>query len=177
MFLTLYLLLAGRFLIKDDGLHRVDAIVILGGDSVDFHRTKHGVSLYNQGVATKVVLSGLGNKLEDVCKVSLKYGLKETDRTVIDHCHSTYDEARSLVELTESNQWESIVLVTDIYHSRRAVKTFGYFLKNTTIHSSPAENTNYHGIRWWKSEDGFFAVFAETLKLIYYLFRYGINPL
>lgn len=168
-------LLIGHWLIINNKPNQVDAIHVLGGDSCDFHRTKHGISLYEQGIADTIIFSSAGEFLSDVLQASEQFGFPITKRIAIDNCLSTIDEARAVKALNKN--YQSIVLVTDIYHTRRAMNTFKKVLKGVKIYSSPAKNCHYHDHKWWETEQSAIAVIDEVVKIIFYLFKYGICPL
>ncbi len=172
--LFIYGLAAGSWLTVRDRVNKADAVWVLGGDSVDFHRTEHGVSLFKQGVADTLFFTGFGMSLQDALKAAEQFGLPRQKAVAIDSCRSTVDEAKAVQSFVEKHDIDSIVFVTDIYHTRRAKNTFEKFLPGVHIFSSPARNSNYHEKYWWKTEEGFVTVFVESLKNIYYLFAYGI---
>jgi uncharacterized SAM-binding protein YcdF (DUF218 family) len=172
---VIYFLTIGHWLIVRQTPPRADAIHVLGGDSCDYHRTKHAISLHRSGIADTIIFTGSGDELTRVTKASEALGFPVAKRIVIDRCLSTMDEALEVKKLNKS--WKSIILVTDIYHTRRAVHTFQKILPGVLIYSNPAYNSTYDEKSWWKTEAGFMAVFEETLKLKYYFVKYGVNPL
>lgn len=172
--LFIYGLAAGKWLTVRDKVKEADAIWVLGGDSVDFHRTKHGVELFKQGVADTVLFSGMGKNLQQVLQHAREWGVPVSQYAVFDNCRSTFDEAKAVKNFVEMHNINAIVFVTDIYHTRRAKNTFEKYLSGVRIYSSPAKNCNYNEKYWWKTEEGFVAVFVETLKNIYYSFAYGV---
>jgi len=171
-----YFLIAGHWLTVRDKVTKADAVWVLGGDSCDFHRTAHGVDLVKLGIADTVIFTGSGLNLQDVLQAASSFGLHLSQSVSFDSCLSTIDEAKAVRAFVEKHKISSIVFVTDIYHSRRAKKTFRKFLRGVKIYSSPAYNSNYHDKYWWKTETGFVAVYIESFKLVYYLFRYGVFP-
>ena len=171
---VLFFISAGDWLIIRDAPEKADVIHVLGGDSVDFHRTEHGVDLYKSGVADTLVFSSNGMDLQDVLKASVRFSLPPDHRIALDSCQSTIDEAMAVKNLNRS--WKSIILVTDQYHTRRAVHTFQKVLPHTKIYSSPAFNSTYSTEHWWKTENGFVAVYMESLKIPYYWVKYGVRP-
>ena len=66
--------------------------------------------------------------------------------------------------------------MTDLFHTRRAARTFRGLLPDTTIYLSAAPDPNYDASRWWQTEEGLVAVFNEVIKLVFYWARYGIAP-
>lgn len=172
---VIYFLTVGHWLTIRSTPKKADAIHVLGGDSCDFHRTKHAISLYRSGVADTIIFTGADTSLQSVLAISESLGLPKTKRFSVDSCQSTLDEALGMRKLHKA--WRSIIIITDIYHTRRAVHTFQKILPQITVFSSPAYNSNYNERFWWKTEAGFVDVFVETAKIIYYFIKYGINPI
>jgi len=183
-----------------DSLPLADAIVVLGGDSSDFARARHGVRLFHQGHAPTVVLSlalsrspernegaaeVIGFSKNDGSRyssaqrsleVAQRAGLPP-DATIIAYgARSTYDEAVKLRQLAQQHNWHSLIIVTDLFHAHRAGRTFRALLPDVTICVSAAPNPKYDAGHWWQSKDSLMYVLSEALKLAYYWAKYGIAP-
>jgi len=174
---------AGRFLTQTDELAPADAILVLGGGYP--RRAFHGVELFEQGYADKVLFSG--GTYEDACVTisdpceSLTAALREelpewAGIILIEDGESTYDEALALREMVEEEGWDSVILVTDPFHTRRAGLTFRALLPDVAIILSAASSPKYDVARWYSTEDGLVMVFDEMIKLGYYWLHYGIAP-
>ena len=180
--LGVFTITVGHFLTAVDAFSQADAIVVLGGD-VD--RVQHAVALFNEGCAPVVVFSG-GISLKDAglacssAQLSLEaaqeLGLPDGAAIIADGAQSTYDEAVNLRRLAQQHRWHSIIVVTDLFHTRRAARTFRTLLPDTTIYLSAAPDPNVDASRWWQTEEGLVAVFNEVIKLGFYWARYGIAP-
>ncbi len=172
----------GHFLTAVDAYSQADAIVVLGGD-VD--RVQLAVDLFSEGYAPVVVFSG-GISLKDAglacssAQLSLEaaqeLGLPADATIIASGAQSTYDEAVNLSRLAQQHRWHSLIIVTDLFHTRRAARTFRTLLPDTTIYLSAAPDPNVDASRWWQTEEGLVAVFNEVLKLAFYWARYGIAP-
>jgi hypothetical protein len=68
------------------------------------------------------------------------------------------------------------ILVTDLFHTRRAARTFRTLLPDTAIYVNAAPDPRYHAGRWWQNEEGLVAVVNEVIKLAFYWAKYGITP-
>ena len=79
--------------------------------------------------------------------------------------------------LAQQHRWRGIIVVTDLFHTRRAACTFRTLLPDTTIYLSAAPDPNVDASRWWQTEEGLVAVFNEVIKLVFYWARYGITPI
>jgi|GEM_PF-6388843 len=118
--LTVYCLTAGSWLTIRNNPEKTDAVWVLGGDSCDFHRTRHGVGLYKQGVSDRVLFTGFGEDLRMVLEKAESFGLPRERAAAFDSCLSTLDDAKALRHYVMDQNIRSIVFVTDIYHTRRA---------------------------------------------------------
>lgn len=184
--LGVFTITAGHFLTAVDTYSQADAIVVLGGDGGDFFRVQQGVDLFNEGYAPVVVFSG-GISLKDTglacssAQLSLEaaqeLGLPDGAAIIADGAQSTYDEAMNLSRLTQQRRWHSLIVVTDLFHTRRAARTFRTLLPDTTIYLSAAHDPNVDASRWWQTEEGLIAVFNEVIKLVFYWAKYGITPI
>jgi uncharacterized SAM-binding protein YcdF (DUF218 family) len=182
--LGIFTITAGHFLTAVDTFSQADAIVVLGGDGGDFFRVQQGVDLFNRGYAPVVVFSG--GTLKDAglacssAQLSLEaaqqLGLLAGAAIIADGAQSTYDEAVNIRRLAQQHRWHSLIVVTDLFHTRRAARTFRTLLPDTTIYLSAAPNPNYDASRWWQTEEGLVTVLNEVIKLGFYWAKYGITP-
>jgi len=182
--LGLFTITAGHFLATENALSQADAIVVLGGDGGSFFRVQQGVALFNAGYAPVVVFSG--GTLKDAgiacssAQLSLEaaqeLGLPSGAAIIANGAQSTYDEAVNICRLAQQHGWHGIIIVTDLFHTRRAARTFRTLLPDTAIYLSAAPDPNYDARRWWQTEEGLVAVFNEMIKLGFYWARYGIAP-
>ncbi len=183
--LGVFTITAGHFLATEDAISQADGIVVLGGDGDNFFRVQQGVELFNEGYAPLVVFSG-GVSLKDAglacssAQLSLEaaqqLGLPADATIIADGAQSTYDEAVNIRRLAQQHGWRSLILVTDLFHTRRAARTFRALLPHTTIYVSAAPDPRYHASRWWQNEHSLVAVVNEVLKLGFYWAKYGITP-
>ena len=184
--LGIFTITVGHFLTALDAFSQADAIVVLGGDGGDFFRVQQGVALFNEGHAPVVVFSG-GVSLKDAglacssAELSLEaaqeLGLPTNATIIASGAQSTYDEAVNIRRLAQQHRWQSLIVVTDLFHTRRAARTFRTLLPDTTIYLSAAPDPNVDASRWWQTEEGLVAVFNEVIKLVFYWARYGITPI
>ena len=181
----MFTITVGHFLAAVDTFSQADAIVVLGGEDGNFFRVRQAVDLFNEGCAPVVVFSG-GISLKDAglacssAQLSLEaaqqLGLPDGAAIIADGAQSTYDEAVNLGRLAQQRRWHSLIVVTDLFHTRRAARTFRTLLPDTTIYLSAAPDPNYNAHRWWQTEQGLVALFSEVIKLAFYWAKYGITP-
>lgn len=179
-----FVLTVGHFLTAVDTFSQADAIVILGGDRDGFPRVRQGVNPFNAGYAPVVVFSGGTLKDAGIACSSAQLSLEAAqqlglpaDATLIaDGAQSTYDEAVNLRRLAQQYRWHSLIIVTDLFHTRRAARTFRTLLPDATIYLSAAPDPDYDPGHWWRTEDSLAAVFNEVINLAFYWVKYGITP-
>ena len=186
--LVVFTLTIGHFLSVDDTLSPADAVVVLGGEESNFFRTQQAIRLFEEGYAPVVVFSG--GTLEDAgiacssAQLSLEaaqqLGLPGEAVMIAPEAQSTYDEAVNLNQLVQQHDWHSLIVVTDLFHTRRAALTFRTLFDQdhpgVTIYLSAPPDPRYDAARWWQTEQGLIAVLTEVLKLGFYWANYGIAP-
>ncbi len=111
-----------------------DAIVVLGAAQYDGQpspvfqtRLDHAYSLYSEGVADTVVLTGSKQETDRFTEAYsgftylLEKGLPEESMLVVSDGDSTYESLAATARLLESNGISEVTMVSDGYHSRRLV--------------------------------------------------------
>ena len=182
----------GNFLILDQEPQKSDVIVVLNGR--DTERCLAAVDLYNQGYANLIVLArgpkqyGSDEFWKRVgpdwnSKIFFQraieaMGIPEKSFKLIgDGVTSTYDEAVIANKFLVGIGYNSILLVTSKWHSRRAYMTFKSIFKKDknikiTIHTSKYDSFNSN--EWWKNEVDAELVVREYIRLIYYILTFRI---
>ena len=173
---ALFLRYIGNHLAYEEKISPADAILALAGDSCDFHRTKLAVQLHRQGYAPRVVLSSNAYVLDDQLAAAQRWGLPDSSRHLILDCTSTHEEAVSFAPLVRQHAWNSILIVTDRYHTLRARNTFRQQLPGVNVRVTEALNSTYDQQHYWRKEGSLDAVFHESVKSIFYWYSYGIAP-
>lgn len=181
----IFAITVGHFLATDDAISQADAIVVLGGEDSSFFRVQHAVELFNEGYAPVVIFSG--GTLADAglacssAQLSLEaaqqLGLPAYATIIANGAQSTYDEAVNIRRLVQQHDWHSLIVVTDMFHTRRAARTFRTLLLDTTVYVSAAPDPRYNANCWWQNEHSLVAVFTEVIKLVFYWAKYGITPI
>lgn len=174
--------LAAPWLIIDDAADTADAIIVLGGEAYPPNRTIHALELYRQQRAPVVVFTGgaqPGRPSEtSSAQVALRYavtrGLPPDVTLLADGAQSTYDEATLVRDLVATYGWRSLVIVTDPYHTRRAVRTFRALIPEAHITASaapflaPCPDRWRCGARLWR-----YAA-SELVKMGFYRLYYDV---
>lgn len=171
------LLNLGRFLVVSDDLEKSDAIVVFSGDNGV--RTEVGVELLKGGYGECLILSG-GKVYDDVTMAELmknhaiKLGVDENKILIDDKSLTTYENAEFTKEIMEENNFNSLIVVTSDYHTRRSKLTMEKSLEDTLIDGqnvevivTPSKEEEFD-IKWWTSGNSILLIISEYLKLIGY---------
>lgn len=172
-----------KSLVRQDPLQRVDAIVVLSGDSKG-ERMASGIELYKQGWGKQIIFWG-GKiyweiKLIDLMREQFKEGgvpegaLVWSDEELEEV--STYGEARLLLRLMKENNVRSIILVTSPFHTSRAASVYDPILEkeNIKMYVYPSMDTQVKLQDWWHERDKARAIFVEFSKTVFYFIVFKI---
>ncbi len=129
-----------------------DAILILGASvwpgerpsPILLSRVEAGVTLYKQGYAPRIIVSGgLGkfppSEAEVMRRVAVSMGVPPDDILVEDQSHSTMTNIRNSARIMAAHGWRSVLLVTDPYHEFRACR--GAADTGLEVHPAPATDS------------------------------------
>jgi uncharacterized SAM-binding protein YcdF (DUF218 family) len=117
-----------------------DAIVVLGGGVTwpghllcgSLYRLQHGVRLYHEGYAPRLILTGGANPRHPAVpaeavimqKMAVALGVRPEDIVLETQATRTYENGLNVARLMRQEAWESAVIVTDAIHMRRAQYVF-----------------------------------------------------
>ena len=175
-----WLTVAGQYLVYQDDIKPADAILVLGGGRKE--RVSQGVELYKNGYGAKVLFTGMpervapGEKLNwaiSAQKFAGIEGLPKDKSILILESKSTHDDAALSKEVCFQNNFKSLIVVTEPYHTRRSFYVFKKAFKGSgvKIMICPVQNSWYQPNDWWQTEDGFMYTSSEFVKLIYYFLK------
>lgn len=172
------------FLIDQDKPIKVEAAFVLSGNSID--RAEYAAKLYKQGYLKTIVCSG-GNlhplfqqmgftftEADITKKVLMAYGVHPSNIKELPYGTSTKEEAKLIFSFTKRNNWDTIMVISSEFHTRRIkyalrekykMNDFHVLVCGTSDKRSAAHN-------WWKNEDGLIMVNNEWIKLLYYYYKY-----
>ncbi|HEY7180208.1 MAG TPA: YdcF family protein [Blastocatellia bacterium] len=158
---------AAEGLIREDGLVKADVIVALGGDN-RCNREKRAAELYHQGWADNVVVSGLSYSWgfhtgEAARKYVMSLGVPAEKVAMISDTLNTRTEARALNDLMRERGWNSAIIVTSAFHSRRATYTVERAAPGRTFYSSPVPtgSPEWTPRAWWARRDDAYLTVRE----------------
>ena len=87
---------------------------------------------------------------------------------------STFDEAHDLLAFCVKEKLKHLILVTDSFHTRRALYAFKKVFKDKDrdikIEVAASQNEIFNEDNWWRSDRGISAYILEPLKFIVYFF-------
>jgi uncharacterized SAM-binding protein YcdF (DUF218 family) len=170
--------------VVDDPAVKADAIVVLGGDP-DI-RPFAAARLYHEHLAPKILYMDV--KLSATARLGIVIPERELTRRILmsnnipendleaigKSVASTYDEAQAVRAWAEKTGAKSIIIPTDLFHTRRVRWIFRRELRDSKIQVQveAAHMPDYTVSDWWRHEDGLIAFETEVIKSIYYRFKY-----
>jgi uncharacterized SAM-binding protein YcdF (DUF218 family) len=156
-------------------------LIALGGGA---ERFQEAVNLYRRGYAPRVLFTG-GLLRADLAEVHMNWGgimryaariegLPAEALFLEMESTSTYEDAVNTKKILEKQGWESAIVVSSIYHMRRARMAFENVYKDSGIRLQyrPAPSKRFNPNGWWKREDDAIYVVNEYFKMVLYRFRY-----
>jgi len=91
----------------------------------------------------------------------------------IGYVSSTREEAVALARWCAASGAESIIVITNTFHSRRAQRVLHKLLgTKVKVQVATLDNRSYTSHDWWQSEEGLIAFNNEWIKTVYYFFKY-----
>jgi uncharacterized SAM-binding protein YcdF (DUF218 family) len=173
----------GYALIVNDPLQKSDLITAISGPE---YRIIYAAELYKKGLGAKLFFTGGFSEENQRSEATWsKYVATITgvpaEAIAIDETTvvSTYDEAVLLKKYIEAHPGtiQSIIIVTDAYHTRRALwiyrKVLGEEIK-ILMAPVPFDRTNLSK-SWWSNAESRKFVFNEYVKFAFYIFRYQLT--
>ena len=170
--------------IVNEPLAKADVIVVLGGGPET--RPGEAARLLRQGLAPKILLMnpkptaaaqmGLVPTEANIDRMMLaKQKVPEAEVVVAsEFVNSTYQESLAVSHWARTNQVHSVIVVTDIFHARRAEWVFRKTLNplgvKVAVDATPVRE--YTAKNWWQHEEGLVAFQSEILKYAFYRVKY-----
>jgi uncharacterized SAM-binding protein YcdF (DUF218 family) len=158
--------------------------VVLGGKPE--LRAIEAARLYRQGIAPQIVymdvklcpaaeLGIIPSERDQTRRLLLSNNIPETAMAVVGHqVATTYDESLAVRAWLATNSAKSILIATDLSHTRRARWIFRRELKGTgvQVHVLAIKPKEYGVSDWWRHEEGLIAFQNECIKLTFYWLKY-----
>ena len=174
----------GNFLVRTDPPARGDALYVLGGAAVEravaanklFREGMAPVVIFTGGVKPEVLrINGIDRTEADICRrVAVIAGLPEARTELLEIGSSTREESFAVRDQALARGYDTVVVVTTEFHTRRVGNVFREALEpaGITVLVRAAPSHRYNAARWWQSEDGLMMVNNEYVKLLYYAVAY-----
>ncbi len=160
-----------------------DVIVVLSGGGPE--RAVHGIQLYRQGVAPKICFTGDrpmpelpsftdGQLARDL---AVREGVPAEDIYLL-KTTSTWEDAQHIAAGVKQHGLHRIVLVTNWYHSRRALAVVRKHLAGAQVEVfySPPPRSARCPDRCWSRDEWILMIVNEWFKIGWYWLKYGISP-
>ena len=159
--------------------HADAAIVLQGSVTGEKVRTARAIDLLQQSKVDRVLISlpkegYWGQSIPSIARTYLErnYGNEVATRIVFcetgDNVNSTREEANAVFPCMEERHWQSIVIVTSNYHTRRAGLIWRKAARN-----DPKIRISIDGVTdpefqrpWWRHREAAKIWFMETVKLV-----------
>lgn len=175
LFATLGIRAIGAVLIIADPLKEADAAVALTGDAGD--RVSAAVALYKSGYVDTLYITFTDEVTRDsLVSAATSQGFPFDSIQVTKMMVSnTADEARAVRQLAESNNSDSLIVITDPFHTLRTRLIFRQALRDSGIDLQvrPVGGHWYRSNTWWKSNEGIRYTLEEYAKI--FLFAFGVD--
>ncbi len=180
--LVIFLFLAGYLFfdfVRDLGGYgpsddRADAIVVLTGG---MGRVEEGLRLLRQGAAPLLILSGV-NRDADLDSIFLNMDLKDKERRAIlleKGSASTIENAKEMKRLALGMGLKSLILITSVYHMKRAMYIFRSIMpRDVEVSAHPVSTPNFDELRWWSSP-ALRITLLEFIKYYWFMAAYHLG--
>ena len=155
---------------ENDGPHRADAAVILGGDGYAT-RIIEAARLAQAGYAPFVLVSGPeiygGHESDFTIAYAVRRGFPPSlFHTLENNSDSTRSETAMLGDYLRQHGMHSILLVTSNYHTKRAARLFRRQNPDLTVYVEPAPDPFFSPDSWWTTRTGQKTFLMEWTKTV-----------
>ncbi len=160
-----------------------EVVVVLGGGGQQ--RLLHGIALFRERAIPEIWYTGnmipeKGRAFIDPLYArtyAMERGVPE-ERIKLLQSTSTWEDALAVKAMAEAENVSHLVIVTNYFHSRRAMCVLRHQLANTdvSLSFSPPLSDTYDAETWWQEEQSLVDVSEEWIKVLYYWGKYGVTP-
>ena len=153
-------------------LASADAIAVHGGNPL---RTDYALELYRRGLAPELWQTGYA-RTQSVFLETIEHERPQQAFHFLTTT-STWSDGTQIAATIRSRKLHSVIIVTDWWHSRRALCSTEQQLQGYDVaisfesSPSPAGPSN-----WWRNAEIRGDVSSELVKMVFYTLRYGMRP-
>ena len=170
--------LAGALLVVADPIQPADAAVALsGGDNT---RIDEAVYLYQKKYMEYIILTETEIPLPEksgehstlMRYITMEKGVPGQQVIITkQQAQSTYDEAKAVLQLMKQRSFDSLIVITDPYHTFRTRLIFRDIFRDEGIRIAvhPVHDHWYKSSTWWLHREGWQVTIQEYIKLFGYL--------
>ena len=161
----------GGYLVQADAPAKSDIALVLAGDGRG-SRILTAAQLVRDGYAPTVLVSGPdGNYGLHECDMAIPFAVKAgySESSFIhgeNAARSTREEARAMVEVLRKMGSHHVLLVTSLYHTRRAARMFRQEAPDLEFTVVAAPDKYFSVDSWWQNREGQKTAFYEWVKTI-----------
>ena len=151
-----------NYLVVNEKPQSSDVIIVLSGGT---DRVEQGVTLYQQGYAPKLLLSGSSaHKME---QLALSLGVPKQNILLDVKSTTTFGNAYYSAKIMRAQGFQSAIVVTSDYHTHRASIIFSQFFKGWQLTVCATPYSSSISTDWWKYKQTSEYVITEYLKMVY----------
>ena len=178
-----FLINYAHFFSVDNPTTGADAIVILRGPGLT--RVPKALDLYAEGYSKRILLTDLKSlnsnishlfrtniqRAKEISKIVNTPANFESVPSLKGGAKSTFDEAYDLLAFCTKEKIKHLIIVTDRFHTRRALYTFKKVFNDSGIklEASGAANDIFNEKNWWRSDIGIATYILEPIKFFVYM--------
>ena len=172
----------GHWLACTSHIEPADAIVVLAGGNP--RRILRAITLYKQGLASELWHTGNVWAPDKIIPPAQSGAQLAIERGVPDEAihllatSNTWEDSQEIAVLAKQRQVQSILVVTDWWHSRRALCAIKKQLAGSgiAIYCASSTDPSYNPENWWRTRTGLVGGLEELGKIGFYWVRYGVVP-
>ena len=159
----------GAYLDQSSPPEKADAVFVLAGDA-NGYRILKGAELVREGYAPRVIVSGpAGNYGYYECDLAIPFAVKAGYPVgeflpFPNHAHSTREEAAAAAVELRSLGVHRVLLVTSLYHTRRAGGDFRSAAPDLTFIMVSAPDEYFTSDAWWRNREASKTFLLEWTK-------------
>jgi uncharacterized SAM-binding protein YcdF (DUF218 family) len=166
-----FIVLVSVYLPLRNPLQKADAIIVVsGGDTKG--RAMHGIDLFEQGWAQKIIFSGAAadpnsaSNAKVMMSIAASRGVPKKSILLDESSRDTKENAVGTKSI--AGNYKKIILVTSEYHQRRLYEEFKKEYGNsTTFINSPAKDKHWGRKTWFLTPYGWWISVTEPVKLLF----------